>query len=87
MEVFPLVNEVLKYSELSIEELKVPRSSEEQIKDDLDEACNLLQETNQLSRVTKYATATLKSRAMLFSGSIANYNEMITGKSFVRYSG
>lgn len=76
----PLVNEVLKYPEQSIEELKVPRSSEDavyqQIKEDLDEAYNLLPEENQISRATKYAAAALKSRAMLFAGSIAKYNEI-----------
>lgn len=74
----PLVNEVLHYPEQSIEQLKAPRSSEmavyEQIKSDLDEAYNLLPETNEISRANKYAAAGLKSRAMLFAGSIAKYN-------------
>lgn len=74
----PLVNEVLKYPEQPIEEMKVPRSSEaatfDQVKADLDEAYNLLPESNQVGRATKYAAAALKSRAMLHAGSIAKYN-------------
>lgn len=76
----PIVNEVLNYPEQSIEELKIPRYSEEavwdQIKADCDEAYNLLPETNDLSRATKYAALALKSRAMLYAGSIAKYNQI-----------
>lgn len=74
----PLVNEVLKYPDQPVDELKIPRSSEEAtydaIKKDLDDAYTLLPETNQVGRATKYAAAALKSRAMLFAGSIAKYN-------------
>ena len=76
----PIVNQVLNYPEQSIDELKVPRASEdavwEQIKADCNEAYNLLPETNDLSRATKYAAAALKSRAMLYAGSIAKYNQI-----------
>lgn len=76
----PIVNEVLKYPEQSIDDLKIPRSSEEavwdQIKVDCDEAYSLLPETNELGRATKFAAAALKSRAMLYAGSIAKYNEI-----------
>ena len=62
----------------SIEEYKVPRSSEEAVYDfiasDLDYAFANLPETNQKGRVSKYAAAALKSRAMLFAGTIAKYN-------------
>lgn len=74
----PIVNQVLKYPEQSIDELRIPRSSEsatyDSIKVDLDKAYSLLPETNQVGRATKYAAAGLKSRAMLTAGSIAKYN-------------
>lgn len=74
----PLVNEVLKYPDQPIDELKIPRSSEsatyDQVKADLDEAYTLLPESNEVGRATKYAAAALKSRAMLYAGSIAKYN-------------
>lgn len=76
----PLVNEVLKYPEQPVDELKIPRSSEaatyDQVKTDLDEAYKLLPESNQVGRATKYAAAALKSRAMLHAGTIAKYNEI-----------
>ena len=74
----PIVNEVLKYPETPIEELKTARASEEavyqQVKADCDMAYGLLPETNELGRATKYAALALKSRAMLFAASIAKYN-------------
>lgn len=74
----PLVNSVLKYPEQSIDELKIPRSSEEavynQVYADLTEAFNLLPEKAVRGRATKYAAAAFNSRAMLFAGSIARYN-------------
>ncbi len=81
----PLVEKVLTkpnqtISELteSIEELKIPRSSEEAIYDfvgaDLDFAFDNLPENNITGRVNKYAAAAFKSRAMLFAGTIAKYN-------------
>ena len=76
----PIVNEVLKYPETPIEELKTARASEEavyqQVKADCDMAYGLLPETNELGRATKYAALALKSRAMLFAASIAKYNTM-----------
>ena len=39
-------------------------------------AYELLPETNELGRATKYAALALKSRAMLFAGSIAKYNKI-----------
>ncbi|QHS54330.1 RagB/SusD family nutrient uptake outer membrane protein [Mucilaginibacter sp. 14171R-50] len=64
----------------SIEELKVPRSSEEAVYDfiaaDFDFAYANLPESNQKGRANKYAAAAFKSRAMLFAGSIAKYNNI-----------
>ena len=74
----PIVNDVLKYPEQSVEELRVPRSSEqatwEQAAADLDKAYTLLPETNQRGRANKYTAAGFKSRVMLYAGSIAKYN-------------
>jgi len=81
----PLVDKVLTkpnqtISELnaSIEELKIPRSSEEKVYDmigaDLDYAYTNLPETNKPGKVNRYAAAAFKSRAMLFAGTIAKYN-------------
>jgi hypothetical protein len=76
----PLVDKVLNYPEQSIEELKIPRSSEEKIYDfigtDLDYAYTNLPETNQAGRANKYAAAGFKSRAMLYAGTIAKYNQI-----------
>jgi hypothetical protein len=62
----------------SIEELKIPRSSEEKvydmIGDDLDNAFTNLPESNKAGRPNRYAAAAFKSRAMLFAGTIAKYN-------------
>lgn len=74
----PLVIEVLDYPEQSIEELQMPRSSEEAtydlISQDFDKAIELLSESNQRGRANKYAAAGFKARAMLFAGSIAKFN-------------
>lgn len=76
----PLTNKVLNYPEQSIDELKIPRSSEEtvynQVYSDLIEAWNLLPEKNQTGRATRYAAAAFNSRAMLFAGSSAKYNKV-----------
>jgi hypothetical protein len=64
----------------SIDELKIPRSSEEKvydmIGDDLDYAYANLPESNKAGRANRYAAAAFKSRAMLFAGSIAKYNNI-----------
>lgn len=83
----PLVKKVLtkpgeSISQLSesINELKVPRSSEAAVYDfvatDLDTAYINLPETNDDGRASRYAAAAFKSRAMLFAGSIARYNQI-----------
>ncbi len=64
----------------TIDELKIPRASEEAVWDkvaaDFDYAYNNLPETNVSGRATKYAAAAFKSRAMLYAGSIAKYNQV-----------
>ncbi len=83
----PLVDKVLTKPGESIEEVtadideyKVPRASEQATYDfiatDLDSAYAYLPETNQQGRANRYAAAALKSRAMLFAGCIAKYNNI-----------
>ncbi|RYD92673.1 MAG: RagB/SusD family nutrient uptake outer membrane protein, partial [Sphingobacteriales bacterium] len=76
----PLVDRVLNYPEESIEELRIPRSSEEAIWDfvaaDLDFAIANMTETGESGRANKYVAAAFKSRAMLYAGSIAKYNQI-----------
>lgn len=77
----------------SIEELKIPRASEEAVYDfigsDLDYAyANLPNSISFASgRATKYAAAAFKSRAMLFAGSIAKYNTIDKTVGSVRVAG
>lgn len=76
----PYVDKVLNYPEQSVDELKIPRSSEEKIYDlissDFDYAYANLPESNQAGRANKYAAAGFKSRAMLYAGSVAKYNQV-----------
>lgn len=77
----PLTNKVLNYPDQSIDELKIPRSSEEAVYDqvysDLIEAWKLLPEESQTGRANKYAAAAFNSRAMVFAGSSATYNKVV----------
>ena len=76
----PIVNNVLEYPTKDVNTLDVPRASEEKTYDfiaaDLDTAFSKMAETNQTGRANKYGAAALKSRAMLFAGSIAKYNQV-----------
>lgn len=62
----------------NIESFKIPRASEGAVYDfigtDLDFAYANLPETAVNGRASRYAAAALKSRAMLFAGSVAKYN-------------
>lgn len=67
-----------------IDQFKIPRSSEQAgydfIAADLDAAYTNLPTTNVKGRATKYAAAALKSRVMLYAGTIAKYNTIsLTG--------
>ena len=74
----PLIKEVQEYTGNNVEELKVPRNTEEEVWNFIAEECDLaiagLPEsygsTDQF-RVTKYAAAALKARALLYAGSIS----------------
>ena len=75
----PILREPQEYVG-DIESLKVPRDTEKAcydfIAEDLDEAFRLLPDNEEISgkgRATKYAALALKSRAMLYAGSIARY--------------
>lgn len=75
----PIVDKVIDYpATVSFEETMLYRDSEEDtwdfISSDLDKAIELLPSSNQLGRADRSAAAALKSRAMLFAGSIAKYN-------------
>jgi hypothetical protein len=81
----PIVDHVLTEPGQAIEEVaaniesfKIPRASEQAVYDfigaDLDFAFANIAETNRNGRANKYAAAALKSRTMLFAGSIAKYN-------------
>lgn len=82
----PLIDEVLTgdlgISELidNVEDLQLPRASEEEIWDfvaaDFDRAYDHLPENNEAGRANRYAAAGFKSRAMLYAGSIAKYNNI-----------
>ncbi|MBO9204470.1 MULTISPECIES: RagB/SusD family nutrient uptake outer membrane protein [Niastella] len=73
----PIVEVVQKYPEQTIAELQVHRNTEEEtwnfIGKDLDKAIALLPATSAPERANKYVAAALKSRAMLYAGSIARY--------------
>ena len=75
----PILREPQEY-EGDIESLKVPRDTEKAcydfIAEDLDKAFRLLPDNEEIlgkGRATKYAALALKSRAMLYAGSIARY--------------
>jgi hypothetical protein len=73
----PIVDVVQKYPEQTIEELQMHRNTEEEtwnfIGKDLDQAIALLPGMSAPERANKYVAAALKSRAMLYAGSIARY--------------
>ena len=77
----PIIIKVQNYPEQSIEQLSVPRDSEkavyEFIGQELDSAIALLPVASpELGRVNKYVAYALKSRAMLYAGSIAQYGRI-----------
>ncbi|MCD7933427.1 MAG: RagB/SusD family nutrient uptake outer membrane protein [Tannerellaceae bacterium] len=74
----PIVDKVINYPQVSIEDSQLPRNSEEEtwdfISEDLDYAIRYMGETSVSGRGNRYVAAGLKSRAMLYAGSIAKYN-------------
>jgi hypothetical protein len=76
----PIIDKVLQVPAANADDLNVPRASEEAVYDyiaaDLDFAYANMSETNQAGRANRYAAAGFKSRAMLYAGSIAKYNQI-----------
>jgi starch-binding outer membrane protein, SusD/RagB family len=80
----PLVTKVIQYP-ADKSELEVPRSSEEetwdQILNDFDEASSLLSlQSQQKGYANKYVALAYKAEAMLYAGSVAKYNETVSGR-------
>lgn len=76
----PLILTVQNYPQQTLDQLQVPRNAEQEVYDqigaDLDQAYNLMGATSEnRGRANKYIAAALKSRAMLYAGSIAKYNQ------------
>jgi hypothetical protein len=75
----PIITETQSYDGSNLEELRVPRNTEkevwEYIRTTIDEAIALLPESMPSGRASKYAALALKSRAMLYAGSIAEYGD------------
>ena len=73
----PIIKKVLTYTGSNLEELRVTRDTEQEVYDfiasDLDSAALLLGNTNVIGHATKGAALALKSRAMLYAGSVARY--------------
>ena len=79
----PIIEEVQEYTGDNIEELKVPRNTEDEtwsfVAEDLDRAISGLPESYgsaEKFRATKYAALALKSRAMLYAGSVSKYGDV-----------
>ena len=80
----PLVKEVKNYPETSIEELQIPRNTQQEgwefVAEDLDKAIELLPETSlERGRINKYVAYGLKSRAMLYAASLCQFDTAASG--------
>lgn len=81
----PLVTKQVPFPAPEGEEIEIPRSSEretwDQILADFDMAIELLPENATFpGSVNKYAALAFKAEAMLYAGSVAKYNEQVTGR-------
>lgn len=76
----PIIKTVQNYPEQTIEELQVHRDKEADVwkfvAADLDSAYNLMPEKSPRGRANRYVAAALKSRAMLYAGTIAKYGSL-----------
>lgn len=74
----PIIKKVQNFPEQSLTDLQLPRNSEQEVWDYIGQECDsayiLMKATSDRGRANKYVAAGLKSRAMLFAGSIAKYN-------------
>lgn len=80
----PLVTNVINYPAKQ-DDLEVPRSSEkdtwDQVAADYDKAIELMLPSSPKSGYSnKYVALAFKSEAMLYAGSVAKYNETVTGR-------
>ena len=80
----PLVTKTISYPAES-SELEIPRASEEETWDqicrDFDTAAPLLPKTAMVYGLAdKYAVLAFKAEAMLYAGSVAKYNETVSGR-------
>lgn len=80
----PLVTKVIQYP-AGKNELEVPRSSEEetwdQILSDFDKAASLLSPQSQKrGYANRFVALSYKAEAMLYAGSVAKYNETVSGR-------
>ncbi|MFU1855863.1 RagB/SusD family nutrient uptake outer membrane protein [Sphingobacterium sp. CZ-UAM] len=80
----PLVTKELQYPN-TLDNLEIPRSSEEdtwnQILKDYDEAIKLLMaKSPKTGYSNKFVALSFKSEAMLYAGSVAKYNETVSGR-------
>ncbi len=74
----PIITSVQKYPDQKLEELQVSRNKEEEVWDqigmDIDKAIEMLPaDKSTKGRANKYVAAALKSRVMLYAGTIAKY--------------
>jgi starch-binding outer membrane protein, SusD/RagB family len=80
----PLVTKVVQYP-AETDQLEVPRASEketwDQVLADFDKATELLQpKSPKVGYANKYVALAFKSEAMLYAGSVAKYNQTVTGR-------
>ncbi len=80
----PLVTKVIQYP-ADMDKWEIPRATEEETWDqvlaDYDQAAELLQPTSPKQGYSnKYVALAFKSEAMLYAGSVAKYNETVTGR-------
>lgn len=76
----PIITTIQSYPEQSLEELSVKRNTEKEVYDfiaqELDEAIKLLPEKIAAGRTNKNVAYALKSKVMLYAGSIAQYGKI-----------
>ena len=79
----PLVKEVQEYTGDNVEDLKIPRNTEEETWNFIAEECDLAiaglpesYDATEQFRASKYAAAALKARALLYAGSISRYGSV-----------
>lgn len=80
----PLVTKVIQYP-AATEEMEIPRSTEEetwdQILKDFDQAISLMMaESPKAGYSNKYVAQSFKAQAMLYAGSVAKYNQSVSGR-------